>query len=100
MGMKEKKLADVRAEILAERAASLKASEQRLRDSLAALAKTSDPARRARLLETASTACLTYVIQREALGMTAPELQQLRSELRVPDEVWNGMGAMQSCQET
>jgi hypothetical protein len=98
--MKEKKLADVRAEILAERAASLKLSEQRLRDALTALAATQDSRRRIKLRETASIACLTYVIQRESLGMTAPELQQLRKELAVPDEVWNNMGAMQSCQET
>jgi len=105
--MKEQRLAAVRSEIIAERAASLRLSEQRLRDALAALVRHDvlatqsgprhvDPAgdkRRARLRNAASTACLVYIIQRETLGMSAGDLPRLRQELGVPDDVWNEMGA-------
>jgi hypothetical protein len=105
--MKEQRLAAVRSEIIAERAASLRLSEQRLRDALAALVKhdseTSDPAipqtgrhgrkSRSQLREAATTACLAYIIQRETVGLTAGDLQRLRQELGVPDDVWNAMGA-------
>jgi tRNA C32,U32 (ribose-2'-O)-methylase TrmJ len=89
-GTSEQRLASIRAEILAERAASLKLSEQRLRDALAALASSKSGSK---LREKAATACLAYIIQRETLGLTADDLQRLRKELGVPDDVWNAMGA-------
>jgi hypothetical protein len=105
--MKEQRLAAVRSEILVERAASLRLSEQRLRDALAALVKydstasgsanqpSTRPGRKSRstLLDAASAACLTYIIQRETLGLTAGDLQRLKQELGVPDDVWNAMGS-------
>jgi hypothetical protein len=95
--VKEQRLVAVQAEILAERAAALRTSETRLRKALTALADF-DAARsvsrpRQQLRATASEACLVYVVQREALGSTAADLRAMRTELAIPDDVWNGMGS-------
>jgi hypothetical protein len=95
--VKEVRLAAVQAEILAERAAALRNSETRLRKALTALASfdsgQSISRPRQQLRAAASEACLVYVVQREALGSTAADLHAMRTELDIPDDVWNGMGA-------
>ena len=93
-----KKLAAVEAEIAAERVAALGRSEQRLRQAVEALrqfdAGQSRARSRDRLLKDASDACMGYVVHRETMGLTRENIQQLRRECGVPDEVWNQMGAM------
>jgi hypothetical protein len=96
-GAKEKRLASVQAEILAERAAALRLTEDRLNKALAALAafdqEQSARASRDQLRAEAAEACLTYVVQREAMGSTAADLRTLRADLGIPDDVWNAMGS-------
>jgi hypothetical protein len=98
--VKEKKLAAVEAEIAAERAAALSLSEGKLRRTLSAL-KTFDPGMsgrrtRAQLVDEAADACLAYVVQREAMGIGAHNMRTVLAEYRIPDEVWNRMGATQA----
>jgi hypothetical protein len=98
MSEKEKKLAAVEAEIAAERAAALSRSEVRLRQAVEALRRFDAGVSKARsreiLLKDASDACLGYVVHRETMGLTRENIQQLRRECGVPDEVWNQMGVV------
>ncbi len=93
MSAKEKKLAAVQAEIAAERAAALGRAEARLTKALDAVrrfdAGEMKGKKRERLLDDASEACLSYVVQREALGLPTADLQ---SQYGVTDEIWNRMG--------
>jgi hypothetical protein len=93
MNAKEKKLAAVEAEIAAERAAALGRTERRLKKALEAIhrfdAGELKGKKRDRLLDDASEACLSYVVQREALGLPSADV---RSQYGVSDEVWNRMG--------
>jgi len=93
-----KKLAAVEAEIAAERVAALGRSEIRLRQAVEALRRFDMGQSKARsrdtLLKDASDACMGYVVHRETMGLTRENIQQLRRECGVPDEVWNRMGAM------
>lgn len=92
-GPKEKKLAAVEAEIAVERAAALGRSETCLKKALDAVRRfdagelKGKP--RDRLLDDAAEACLSYVVQREAIGLPAVEI---RKDYCVTDEIWNRMG--------
>jgi hypothetical protein len=94
---KEKKLAAVEAEIAAERAAALGRTETRLKKALDALRRCDAgelaARKRASLLNEATEACLSYVVQREALGLPSTNV---RSEYGVTDEVWNRLGVTQT----
>lgn len=98
MSTSEKKLAAVEAEIAAERVAALGRSETRLRQAVEALRKFDAGMLRSRsrysLLRDASDACVGYVVHRETMGLTRENIQQLRRECGVPDEVWNRMGVV------
>ena len=97
MNAKEKKLTAVESEIAAERAAALGRTEMRLKKALEAVRRFDAGElrgkKRERLLDEASEACLSYVVQREALGLPSTDL---RKEYGVSDEVWNSMGAIRS----
>jgi hypothetical protein len=99
MSVKEKKLAAVESEIAAERAAALGRTENRLKKALEAIRRFDagelPGKKRERLLNDASEACLSYVVQRETLGLPAADL---RKDYGVPDEVWNRMGVTRSPQ--
>ena len=90
---KEKKLAAVQAEIAAERAAALGRTEARLTKALDAVRRFDagelKGKQRERLLDDAAEACLSYVVQREAIGLPAVEI---RNDYCVTDEIWNRMG--------
>ena len=99
----DKKHAAVEAEIARERAAALGRSESSLRQALEALrrfdsghsrAPSHHAERRAKLLQEATEACMGYVVHRESMGLTRENIQQLRRECGVPDEVWNRMGVV------
>ena len=94
--MKEQKLAAVRAEIAAERAASLGLSARRLRTTLSVLRGFDTDAgagtTRDRLVTDAADACLAHIVQRESLGFGARDAEEVRKDFEVPDEVWNAMG--------
>ena len=93
MNAKEKKLAAVQAEIAAERAAARGRAEARLTKALEAVRRfgtgESKGRQRERLLDEAAEACLSYVVQREAIGLPAA---QIRTDYCVTDEIWNRMG--------
>jgi uncharacterized protein DUF6665 len=93
MNAREKKLAAVEAEIAAERAAALGRTETRLKRALDAVRKFDAGERRGKkreqLLDEASEACLSYVVQREALGLPSAEVQK---DYGVTDEIWKSMG--------
>lgn len=98
MTTSDTKHAAVEAEIARERAAALGRSEVQLRQSLDALRRFDAgqaPGRtRAKLLRDATEACMGYVVHRESMGLTRENIQQLRTECGVPDEVWNRMGVV------
>jgi len=97
MNAKEKKLAAVQAEIAVERAAALGRAEARLTKALEAVRRfdtgESKGRQRERLLDEAAEACLSYVVQREAIGLPAA---QIRTDYCVTDEIWNRMGVVRS----
>jgi len=97
MNAKEKKLAAVQAEIAVERAAALGRAEVRLTKALEAVRRfdtgESKGRQRERLLDEAAEACLSYVVQREAIGLPAA---QIRTDYCVTDEIWNRMGVVRS----
>ena len=97
MSPKEKKLAAVEAEIAAERAAALGRTESRLKKALDAVRLFDQGElrgkKRERLLDDASEACLSYVVQREALGLPSADVQK---DYGVTDEIWKSMGGIRS----
>ena len=97
MNVKEKKLAAVEAEIAAERAAALGRTETRLKKALDAVRKFDAGElrgkKREQLLDEASEACLSYVVQREALGLPSAEVQK---DYGVTDEIWKSMGGIRA----
>ncbi len=97
MSAKEKKLAAVQSEIAAERAAALGRTESRLKKALDAVRRFDAGELRGkdreRLLDDASEACLSYVVQREALGLPSADVQK---DYGVTDEIWKSMGAIRS----
>jgi len=97
MSIKEKNLAAVEAEIAAERAAALGRTETRLKKALDAVRRFDAGELRGKkretLLKDASEACLSYVVQREALGLPSADVQK---EYGVTDEIWNSMGSSHS----
>jgi hypothetical protein len=97
MSVKEKKVAAVEAEIAAERAAALGRTETRLRKALETMRRFDAGELRGKkretLLNEASEACLSYVVQREALGLPSADV---RKEYGIPDEIWNSMGVTHS----
>src|SRR5215470_8827653 len=99
MSVKEKKLAAVEAEIAAERAAALGRTVARLKKSLDAIRRFDagelKGKKRERLLDEASEACLSYVVQREAIGLPTTDV---RAQYNVSEEVWNRMGTTGSPQ--
>src|SRR5262245_51219508 len=97
MSGSEKKLTAVQNEIAAERAAALGRTETRLKKALEAVRRFDAGELRGKkrepLLNEASEACLSYVVQREALGLPAADI---RADYHVTDEIWNRMGASRS----
>jgi hypothetical protein len=97
MNVKEKKLSAVQSEIAAERAAALGRTEARLKKALDAIRRFDagelKGKKRERLLSEASEACLSYVVQRETLGLPVSDI---RAVYCVTDEIWNRMGATRS----
>ncbi len=100
MSVEEKKLAAVQAEIARERAESLSRSAGRLRRTLEALRRFDAGAlagkSRSQLLHEAAEACLAYVVQREVMGFGVQDVNGMRKDFDVPQDVWNGMGALRS----
>lgn len=79
-------------EIMAERAASLGAAEQRVAKAIAALETASADAR-AEPLATARKVVWEYFVQRELCGFRRH--QDVIQDLKIPAEVLVGLGAMQ-----
>ena len=97
--MKEQKLASVQSEIARERAESLARGSQRLRATLDRLRELDGGAsvignNRSQLVGAASDACLVYLIQLEIMGFGAQDVDAIRRDFQVPQEVWSGMGAI------
>ena len=96
---KQRKHSAVEAEIARERAEALGQSGTRLRAALDALSAFDAGARgrktRATLITEAAQACLGYLVQREAMGLGMHDAQAARREFKVPEEVWNAMGAVE-----
>jgi len=98
MNAKAAKLAAVESEIARERAESLSRGAQRLRSSLDNLRQfdAGQPTQMSReqLLHDASSACLSYLVQREIMGFGAQDAHAIRKDFAVPGDVWNRMGAI------
>ena len=94
MNVKEKKVAAVEAQIAAERAAALGRTETRLRKALDTVRRFDAGElrgkKRENLVSDAAEACLSYVVQREALGLPSADV---RKQYGITDEIWNSMGA-------
>ena len=78
-------------EIMAERASSLGAAEQRVKTSVDAYLS-SEKADRSQELATAQQAVWGYFVQRELIGFTRH--QDVIAAFSIPREVLNGLGAV------